>query len=380
MIAEQLDQAQPRELLELAEALESERRAEPHYFNRAAAVLRSLATQPAPTAVSPAKMLTDEQLDALMPTGEAQVLWFDPRTRFGPEPQGKIIDASMAFMSSAPLGTKLFSREEVRATVRAAIAATQPAPQPKLDRDVQCGNMILRKGLPVSMLIERAARELEYQQRPEVAAKRIADGDKFLNEMRGQCGASSPAPVPLTDERERIRAAQDKAVMPLIGPLLDAWENADREVMAEEPELAKWLSEINKAMETAGDDETAPEQAAQVWPEGWPIKRDMDWIAYQRPDGWTQSVTPHEPQHKHSQTLFMLLDAMLAASPPAPSQATQAQAVSQAYVQRGYLIEWPIMGGGRRTLWNETDDAAKAIGCPHAPAFVLASTAQKAPT
>lgn len=61
-------------------------------------------------------------------------------------------------------------------------------------------------------------------------------------------------PAPLTDERERLCAEQGKAVMPLIGPLLDAWENADREVMAEEPELAKWLTEINRAMETAGDE------------------------------------------------------------------------------------------------------------------------------
>lgn len=60
-------------------------------------------------------------------------------------------------------------------------------------------------------------------------------------------------------EVERLRAAQTAAVMPLIGPLLDAWENADREVMDDEPELAKWLKAINTAMETAGDDEPAPQ-------------------------------------------------------------------------------------------------------------------------
>lgn len=73
-------------------------------------------------------------------------------------------------------------------------------------------------------------------------------------------GQAAPEP----NERERIRAAQDRAVMPLIGPLLDAWENTDREVMAEEPELANWLDKINRAMETAGDDEAAPEQPAQA--------------------------------------------------------------------------------------------------------------------
>lgn len=62
----------------------------------------------------------------------------------------------------------------------------------------------------------------------------------------------SPAVV-AEPERDRIRAAQITAVMPLIGPLLDAWEQADREVMADEPELVRWLNAINTAMETAGE-------------------------------------------------------------------------------------------------------------------------------
>lgn len=67
-------------------------------------------------------------------------------------------------------------------------------------------------------------------------------------------GLSAPAPA-VGAEREQLRAAQVAAVMPLIGPLLDAWEQADREVMDEEPELVKWLKAINTAMETAGEAE-----------------------------------------------------------------------------------------------------------------------------
>lgn len=37
----------------------------------------------------------------------AEVVWFDPALRYGPEKAGKIIDGSIAFMESAPLGTKL---------------------------------------------------------------------------------------------------------------------------------------------------------------------------------------------------------------------------------------------------------------------------------
>ena len=37
----------------------------------------------------------------------AEVVWFDPALRYEPEKAGKIIDGSIAFMESAPLGTKL---------------------------------------------------------------------------------------------------------------------------------------------------------------------------------------------------------------------------------------------------------------------------------
>lgn len=71
------------------------------------------------------------------------------------------------------------------------------------------------------------------------------------------------APAPVAEERGRLRAAQAAAVMPMIGSLLDAWEGADREVMGEEPELSKWLTKINSAMESAGDEPAAPSAQAE---------------------------------------------------------------------------------------------------------------------
>ncbi len=70
-----------------------------------------------------------------------------------------------------------------------------------------------------------------------------------------QAARAQPAP---DSERELLGAAQTAAVMPLIGPLLDAWENADREVMSEEPELAKQLRRINSAMLNAEAITTPP--------------------------------------------------------------------------------------------------------------------------
>lgn len=40
----------------------------------------------------------------------AEVLWFDPQTRHFPEEPGKVIDASMAWLTKAPIGTKLYER------------------------------------------------------------------------------------------------------------------------------------------------------------------------------------------------------------------------------------------------------------------------------
>jgi hypothetical protein len=54
-------------------------------------------------------------------------------------------------------------------------------------------------------------------------------------------------------ERDRLRTAQAEAVMPLIGPLLDAWEGCSQSVREEHPELDKQLRRINRAMEDAGE-------------------------------------------------------------------------------------------------------------------------------
>ncbi len=52
-------------------------------------------------------------------------------------------------------------------------------------------------------------------------------------------------------ERDRLRAAQAEAVMPLIGPLLDAWEGCSQACREELPELDKYLRRINRAMDDA---------------------------------------------------------------------------------------------------------------------------------
>jgi len=62
----------------------------------------------------------DDALPAL-PIGEAEVLWHEPDPVM-PECPGKIIDASHAFMDAAPLGTRLYSAEQMRAYALAARA------------------------------------------------------------------------------------------------------------------------------------------------------------------------------------------------------------------------------------------------------------------
>lgn len=87
----------------------------------------------------------------------------------------------------------------------------------------------------------------------------------MLENFASKLTTSQPAQA----EREQLRSAQAGAVMPLIGPLLDAWENADREVMSQEPELSKQLKAINNAMEGA----SLPTQpAAQATPEWLHLK------------------------------------------------------------------------------------------------------------
>lgn len=85
-----------------------------------------------------------------------------------------------------------------------------------------------------------------------------ANGDVWISTIaaaklaRASLPAQQPAtPEPVKAERDQLRCAQAEAVMPLIGPLLDAWENADREVISQEPELSRQLKAINNAMEGA---------------------------------------------------------------------------------------------------------------------------------
>ena len=60
------------------------------------------------------------------------------------------------------------------------------------------------------------------------------------------------APIPVAGvqgERERLRAEQAERVMPLIGPLLDAYEGAPKDELADVSEdLLSYLSQINQAM------------------------------------------------------------------------------------------------------------------------------------
>lgn len=57
----------------------------------------------------------------------------------------------------------------------------------------------------------------------------------------------------MSSEVKRLRAAQAKLVMPLIGPLLDAWEQVPNDVACtdELEQLSQLLEDINNAMENA---------------------------------------------------------------------------------------------------------------------------------
>jgi len=63
-------------------------------------------------------------------------------------------------------------------------------------------------------------------------------------------------------EVKGLRIAQSKAVMPLIGPLLDAWDgvpNDSKGAMREDaPVLCEYLDKINAAMEDAPSVTVAP--------------------------------------------------------------------------------------------------------------------------
>jgi hypothetical protein len=67
-------------------------------------------------------------------------------------------------------------------------------------------------------------------------------------------------PAPVQQERELLRTAQSEAVMPLIGPLLDAWEGGS-DFLNEYPALDKQLRRIHRAMEHSQP--AAPVQTVQ---------------------------------------------------------------------------------------------------------------------
>jgi hypothetical protein len=85
--------------------------------------------------------------------------------------------------------------------------------------------------------------------------------DRTFCWCRPECERAPVAPA--EPEREMLRSAQAAAVMPMIGPLLDAWEGADRDAMADAPALAKHLRLIARAMETAGDADPIDDAARQ---------------------------------------------------------------------------------------------------------------------
>ena len=92
--------------------------------------------------------------------------------------------------------------------------------------------------------------------------------------------AAQPAPV--QQERELLRTAQSEAVMPLIGPLLDAWEGGS-DFLNEYPALDKQLRRIHRAMEHSQP--AAPVQPVQE-PVAWPME--------EQPDGSIIPVDPSE--------------------------------------------------------------------------------------
>ena len=67
--------------------------------------------------------------------------------------------------------------------------------------------------------------------------------------------SGSPAGYSADEERKQLREAQAREVMPMIGPLLDAWEQVPNDMVADlcfhAPSLTTYMEKINHAMETA---------------------------------------------------------------------------------------------------------------------------------
>ena len=86
-------------------------------------------------------------------------------------------------------------------------------------------------------------------------------------------------------ERDKLRAMQAKAVMPLIGSLLDAYQGVPNDMRGELTELDAALRRINTAMESAGDDfyTAQPEAASAVCRHEW-VRRTKGepWLVCER--------------------------------------------------------------------------------------------------
>ena len=60
----------------------------------------------------------------------AEVLWYDPVLRMTPEPAGKIIDSSLAFIESAAIGTQLYTSDQLTEAYEAGKRDAIPEWQP----------------------------------------------------------------------------------------------------------------------------------------------------------------------------------------------------------------------------------------------------------
>ena len=156
---------------------------------------------------------------------------------------------------------------------------------------------------------------------PQISGKAMGNAEKCATGLRTaiqQAEAQQPAtgePVAWS-ERDQLRHAQAAVVMPMIGPLLDAWENSDREVMSQEPELSKQLKNINSAMEdadihlaTGEPDDVARDAERYRW------LRDNGVLGFSGAPSWRVSVS-FDAMDAYAQTLDSNIDAtMIAASP-----------------------------------------------------------------
>ena len=158
---------------------------------------------------------------------------------------------------------------------------------------------------------------------------------KFLRDA-GYCIAATPAPAP-DAERQALRYAQAEAVMPLIGPLLDAWENVTFSALGDAPELAKCLSEINKAMEGA---EAPPAPEADELATAHEARR------------YAQSEVAYLKARLSGARLILMREMKEQGwTPPAPAQAQQAAEVPD----DPCLVLWKAMNQAGK-VGNRTDD------------------------